>query len=321
MDYYLGVDIGGTQIRASLFTPGNCVPVKIERTLTKGKNPPLDRLHLLIERIWPDHDNVIAIGIATPGPVDPYKGIVISAPNISGWENLHLKELFQEYFHVPVIIGNDANFAALGEWKYGSGKGHSHLIYMTISTGIGGGIIVDNNLLLGERGLASELGHITILPDGPICACGQRGHLEAISSGTAISMWVTQELEKGTSSRLSVDSPITSKLVAEAANSGDSLAIQAFDRAGYFLGMAIANYLHIFNATAVVIGGGVAQSGPLLFNPLREALNKFIIDEAYISNLVLTKASLGDEAGLIGALTVLETQFHENKPLTTELNL
>jgi glucokinase len=319
MDYYLGVDIGGTQIRAALFLPGSSTPDKVARTLTKGDNTPLERLVSVIHTIWPKNGNIIALGIATPGPVDPYRGVVISAPNIPGWNNLSLRDILQENFAVPVIIGNDANFAALGEWKYGAGRGHNNMIYLTISTGIGGGVIIDNHLLLGDRGLAAEMGHITILPDGPTCACGQKGHLEAISSGTAISKWVTDELMKGISSCLTLDQPITSKDIALAASQGDSLAIQAFNRAGYYLGMAIANFLHIFNSTAVIIGGGVAQSGPLLLKPVKEALKQFVIDREYITNLVLANASLGDEAGLIGALTIMETQFPDLKMQSSEI--
>lgn len=319
MNYYLGVDIGGTQIRAALFLPGNIHPETVNRIQTRGDNPPLERLRILVENIWPKDGNVIAIAIATPGPIDPYKGIVISAPNIPGWKNLFLRDIFQAHFNVPVLVGNDANYAALGEWKYGAGRGHSDMIYLTISTGIGGGIIEDNHLLLGHKGLAGEIGHTVILPGGPVCACGQEGHLEAISSGTAISRWVVEEIKKGVPSNLTLDQQITSRVVAHAAMQGDALAIQAFERAGYYLGMAIANFLHIFNCTAVILGGGVMQCGPLLLKPIEDAIKKFVIDKEYISEMVLSKALLGDEAGLIGALTILETQFPllESKQIKT----
>jgi glucokinase len=115
--------------------------------------------------------------VAAPGPTDPFDGIVLEAPNIPGWTNLPLKKLIQEHFKVPVAIGNDANLAALGEWRFGAGIGHRNLVYLTVSTGIGGGVIIDNQLLLGTRGLAAELGHVTVIKDGPLCSCGHRGAL------------------------------------------------------------------------------------------------------------------------------------------------
>jgi glucokinase len=145
---------------------------------------------------------------------------------------------------------------------------------------------------------------VTILPDGPLCSCGQYGHLEAISSGTAISQYVVEELQKGTSSMLHIDPHPSSKDVAKAALAGDSLAKKAYQRAGFYLGMAMANYLHIFNPTIIICGGGVSRSGDLLFEPVRESLNKHVMDPVYMQNLTLTTAGLGDDAGIMGALAM-----------------
>src|SRR5690606_30569503 len=118
----------------------------------------------------------------TPGFIDSANGVVIHAPNIPGWEDLPLRDLLSSRFNVPVHVGNDANLAALAEWRYGAGQGHHDLLYLTISTGIGGGVIIGNQLLVGTRGMAAEFGHVTMMPDGPVCGCGERGHLEAIAS-------------------------------------------------------------------------------------------------------------------------------------------
>ncbi len=146
---------------------------------------------------------VRAIGVAVPGPLDPVTGVVSFTANIPDWENFPLKDKLEAHFNVPAAVGNDANMAALGEWKYGAGIGHQNLIYITISTGIGSGIISDGRLLLGHRGLAGELGHITVIPEnGPMCGCGKRGHLEAVASGTGIARYVAEQLANGRTSML-----------------------------------------------------------------------------------------------------------------------
>jgi glucokinase len=201
-------------------------------------------------------------------------------------------------------LGNDANLAALGEWKYGAGKGHHHLIYLTISTGIGGGVIINDQLLLGSVGLAGEMGHITVLLDGPLCGCGQRGHLEAVASGTAIVRWVEDELFQGAVSILPADQPISGAMITQSARKGDRLAIAALARAGSFIGQALANFVHIFNPSIIVFGGGVSQAGRFLLDPIRKTLEEQCLIPEYYNKLILTPSALGDEAGLMGALAL-----------------
>jgi glucokinase len=305
MKNYIAADVGGTQLRAAYYTAENLKSVKILRTSTydsKGIETPLDRLEKLVASVWPDDEEVIAISIAIPGPINPYTGVVLRAPNIPEWVNLPLKEHFQKRFATPVVVGNDANLAALGEWMFGAGKGHHHLIYLTISTGIGGGIITNDQLLLGVNGLAAELGHITVITDGPICSCGQRGHLEAIAAGPAIARWVEEEISQGAPSSLMP--PITAARIAEAGREGDALCQAALARAGYFLGQSLADFLHIFNPSIIVIGGGVSRSGPILFDPMRQSMREHVMAPGYLDNLELKVAAFGDEAGLIGALAL-----------------
>ncbi len=199
--------------------------------------------------------------------------------------------------------------AALGEWKFGAGIHHRNLLYLTISTGIGGGVVVDNRLLLGENGLAAEFGHVTIDPEGPMCGCGHRGHLEAYASGTGITNFVRQQLSLGVSSSLKLDNNLDSREINQAAQLGDQLAIQAFARAGKYLGIAIANFLHMLNPSIVILGGGVTQAGDLLFTPMHQALQESIISPQYLKNLKITTAVLGDDVGLKGALALLITEF------------
>lgn len=305
MNVIIAVDVGGTQLRAASYLPEQNLPLKLERTATRHPQAsPLEQLCHLIEKVWPIEHQVTAISIAAPGPLNPFEGIIFTAPNIPGWENLPIRNILQEKFQVPVLLGNDANLAALAEWQFGAGQGHHHLIYMTVSTGIGSGIIVEDHLLLGSQGLAAELGHVTVLPNGPRCGCGQEGHLEAVASGTAIAKWVKQELDHGVLSDLSSLSEITARHIAEVARQGDQLAKAAMDRAGMFIGYALADFVHIFNPTAIIIGGGVSRSGDLLMEPMKKALAKRVLAQHYLDNLTLTNASLGDEVGLLGALVL-----------------
>lgn len=305
MKNFIAIDIGGTQIRAASYTQNSIVPLKIKRIGTQGsEGTPLERLSMAIRSVWPNDGQVAAIAAAAPGPVDPYQGIVIQAPNIPNWVNLPLGPHLQQTFGVPVALGNDANLAAMGEWKFGAGQGHHHLIYITVSTGIGAGVILNDHLVLGVRGLAAELGHIVVLPDGPMCACGHRGHLEALASGPSVARWAKEQIQAGKASILPGDRPFSAKEVSTAAQEGDALAIAALARAGQYLGWAIADFLHIFNPSIVVIGGGVSQSGSLLFDPLRSALQERVLDTQYTDGLSIVPAALGDDVGLMGALAL-----------------
>jgi glucokinase len=315
MSNYIAIDIGWTQIRAGLYPQDGLTHIKLDRTSTfHPTSTPLERLIELIASIWPAQDNVAAIGVAAPGPIDARLGIIREAPNIQGWNNLPLSKLIQDRFHVPVALGNDANLAAMGEWRYGAGRGHHDLIYLTISTGIGGGVIMDDRLIIGANGLAAELGHLTVLPGGPLCGCGQRGHLEAVASGPGMAHWVEQELQRGVTSTLQPGPGLTAKAIGSAASNGDALAIAAIARSGTIIGRALADYLHIFNPSIVIFGGGVSQTGSFLFDPLRAAMQESVMSPYYTENLVLATAALGDEAGLLGALALAHS-FSEDPSL------
>ena len=304
---YIVADVGGTHIRVACFPVQSQKPSIIQRIDTVGPDSPHDRLIQLIAAVAPKGEEIAAITVAAPGPLNPFEGIVYEAPNIPSWINLPLRKQLEDQFHVPVAIGNDANLAALGEWRFGAGVGHHNLMYITVSTGIGGGVIIENQMLLGVRGLAAELGHVTVIPDGPLCGCGQRGHLEAVASGPAIALWMEQELSQGIPSSLSANQPITAKDVSLAASQGDELAKAALARSATYIGTAIADYLHIFNPTLVIIGGGVSQSGEAFFDPLRLAMNEHVMSKKYLEDLTLTPSALGDDVGLMGALALAHT--------------
>jgi glucokinase len=307
MDTYIAADIGGTQLRVSVYPADSTEPLFQKRIPTRGKGTPTERLLGLICDAWPKEGKVLSIGAAFPGPIDPFAGIIISAPNIKGWENLPIRQILRDRFQVPVAVGNDANLAAVAEWRFGAGRGHHNLVYLTISTGIGGGVIVEDQLLLGMRGLAAELGHVTVWPDGPLCSCGLHGHLESVGSGTGLANYFNEQVGLGRPTSVPCDPIPTSKEISKAADAGDELAVEAMGRAGYFVGIGIANYLLTFNPSIVILGGGVSRSGPAFYDPLRKSMLEHILRPEYANTLVLTTAQLGDDVGLLGALVLART--------------
>jgi len=304
MSHTVAVDIGGTHIRVALYEPDSVTPIAHQRTRSLANEPGVyDRLEKAIESVW-KNGHVRAIGIASPGPLDPHTGTILATPNIPEWQNFPLTARLSEHFNVPAFLDNDANMAGLAEWQFGAGRGHENIVYLTISTGIGGGVITQGCLLQGFRGMGAELGHMTIDPNGPLCGCGQRGHIESFSSGPSIARYVKEELLAGKRSSLQGEAEITAAQIADAARAGDALAISAFERAGYYLGIAVANFLAIFDPSVLIFGGGVSQVGDLLFKPFEESLRKHTFHPHYLDNLVITRAALGDDAGLLGALAL-----------------
>ena len=312
MSTFVAVDIGGTHIRAAAYEADNVSPLTHKRTRSHAKNPgTYDRLVDVIESAWPTDREVKAIGMASPGPLDPKSGVVLATPNIPEWHDFPLTDKLGKHFGIPAYLDNDANLGALGEWKFGAGRGHHDLLYLTISTGIGGGVIVDDRLLHGYHGLAAELGHVVVLAGGPVCSCGFEGHLEALASGPAIVRYVCEQLEAGQKSELSCVDDLNARVVAEAAEDGDELARSAYQRAGEYLGIGVASFLHTFDPSIVIFGGGVSQSGPLLFEPFEASLRKHVLNSRYLENLVITTAALGDDAGLLGALALAQMASEE----------
>ncbi|MGA2489891.1 MAG: ROK family protein [Anaerolineales bacterium] len=311
MSAIIAIDIGGTQLRVAVYPHNSIVPIKIQRAPSHGTEEGVfDRLTSLIDSVWPA-EPVDIICAAVPGPLNPYTGIILETPNIPAWKNYPLAELLTKKYSVPTFIGNDANLAALGEWLYGAGKGHHDIVYLTISTGIGGGVISSDKLIEGFRGMATELGHITVLPNGPVCSCGVRGHLEAVASGTAIAKYVSEQIIAGRKSSLGFG-VLTARQISEAAQQGDALAKEAFIRAGEFIGQATADFLHLFNPSIVIFGGGVSFSGDLLFGPVKDSLRRNIMDESYLEGLEITTAKLADDAGLLGSLAQAHIKLAEH---------
>jgi glucokinase len=313
MSSILAVDFGGTNIRVAYFaqpSPPASDQIKKPTKAEEGPEHVLGRLKDAISELMPEDPSEIRIGIAAPGPIDPQQGVIYNAPNLSGWKNIPLRQQLFDEFGCPVYLGNDANLAALAEWRHGAGIGTEHMIYLTIGTGIGGGVISHGHLLTGSRGLGAELGHMTIQSDGPRCGCGIQGHIEAVASGPAIARNAIERLEAGEKSSLQpsleAGKPISTVEIAEAAKKGDPLSLDVLSEAGRMIGHHLANLAHAFNPELFVLGGGVSSIGELFFNPIRQSLEEHVMDPVYLENVRVAPASLGDDAGLVGAMVLAD---------------
>lgn len=303
----IGVDLGGTQIRAARLTRQLDI-LEMHRTKTlaaEGLEPSFARIVEAIRVVWPNDGTPVAgIGISAPGPLNPITGVLVAPPNLPGWHNVPLADRLHEIFKVPVYCGNDANVAALAEVARGAAQGYRFVIYLTISTGIGSGIINDGRLILGREGLGGEAGHIQFFGDK-----GQVSSLEREAAGPALARAAVARLQAGEKSILSQHQPdtINAEHVGMAAAAGDAMAISIVERAGMLIGLGIVSLLHLFNPEIIVIGGGVSKIGDLLFKPMHEAIQKYALDSAYWTNMPIVPAALEDDVSIYGAAALVVT--------------
>jgi glucokinase len=314
MKYVIGVDLGGTQLRAVRIDHSGQI-YAYERTDTATESGPegvLAQMEHLITAVIGDtnRSEIIGIGVGTPGPIDPFTGVVLGAPNLPGWLNVPIKAILTERTGLPVQVGNDANVAGLGEWRFGCGRGTQHFVYVTISTGIGGGVILDRRLVLGHKGIAGEVGHMTIETNGPLCPCGNLGCWEAMASGTALARFATEALSKalahGRSSLITAiagSEPIEGRHIAAAATQGDPLAQTLMQREGELIGVGLVNLFHLYAPERVALGGGVTKSMELLEAPMRRAINQRAMPPYRDTPVQL--AELGDKVGVLGAAALM----------------
>lgn len=318
-EYVIGLDLGGTQIRTTLAdASGKTIERHSSLTLAQeGPEAVFERIYAAIEAVMPEK-GVTAIGVGAPGPTDPYRGVVLMGPNLPGWRNVNLRELLGERFQTPVFVGNDANLAGLAEHRYGAGLGVRHMVYITVSTGIGTGVIVDNRMLLGRQGLAAELGHMTIdvAPEndmdvyGKLVETGLIGTLEGLASGPNIAKRAQLALSAGAQSSVlaladGVLTAVTPRLLNEAARAGDRFAQDQFALTARYLGIGITNMLHIFNPERIVIGGSVwMHAEDLMLETVWETIRLRAESPEYWQGLSLVPAALGDDVGLLGAVAL-----------------
>lgn len=313
-DYVIGVDLGGTKISCALATVAGIVESKwtIPTEAHLGEKVVLDNIIDSINKVMElgkvSIDEIKAIGIGSPGPLDIEKGIVVTTPNLP-FKNFKLVEPIKKEFNIPVFLDNDANVAAIGEYMLGAAKGLKNMIYVTVSTGVGGGAVLDGKVYRGSTYNALEVGHMTLDPFGPTCGCGNNGCLEAMSSGTAIARRANEALRSKVETSLRKYETVTSYEVFEEAKAGDIVAKEIIDRALTYLGIGIANMITSFDPEIIIIGGGVSKAGDIVFDKVKEVVNRRNF-KTMAENCKIVPAGLGTNAGMLGAvaLAMLESK-------------
>jgi glucokinase len=303
-----GIDIGGTKIAVALAdTAGQILSLsRFPTEIETGPHRILEKAIVEIEKMVADGGaGLRAVGVGCGGPLDRERGLILSPPNLPDWDEFPIIEIIEKRLGVPAILDNDANAAALGEQQRGAGRGLSNLVYMTISTGIGGGIIIGGEILHGVSDGAGEVGHITVLPDGPLCPCGERGCLEALCSGTSIARRARERLLAGAISVMTTMAgepyKVTAKMVAEAALEGDTLAAEIWDETINYLAIGIGDIISILAPEAVILGGGVSTAGEQLLEPLRRQVQSRV-KMLRVEKIRILQAELGGDSGIHGAL-------------------
>lgn len=318
----IGIDLGGTTIKFAILTTDGDVQQKwsIETNiLDEGSHIVPDIIESINHRISlyeMKHEDFIGIGMGTPGSVDIKKGTVVGAYNLNWTKKQNVKTQIEEATGIPFVLDNDANVAALGErWK-GAGENNPDVVFITLGTGVGGGIIAEGNLLHGINGCAGEIGHVTVDPGGFECTCGKRGCLETVSSATGVvrvARHMSEAYAGDSQLKQAIDDgqDVSSKDVFDHAQADDPFALMVVDRVCYFLGLAIGNLGNTLNPSSIVIGGGVSAAGEFLRSRVQTYFEEFTFPEVRISTQVKL-AELGNEAGVIGAAS-LALQFMEKE--------
>jgi len=307
----LGIDLGGTKILTAVATAQGRMLSRDHSVTpaTKGQEAVvqsiLESIGRALEQAGIAAPQLNAIGVGAPGLSNPETGILFTSPNLPGWRDVPLRDIIEKELGKKAFLINDANAAALGELYFGAAKGAHHFIYITISTGIGGGIIIDGEVYTGSIGTAGEVGHMTIDDDGPPCNCGNRGCWETLASGTAMAREARKQIKEG--ARTSIlgyaegdVEKVTAQVIHNAAKEGDSLAKELITRTGYYVGVGLANLINIFNPELIVIGGGLSNIGDMLLEPAYKVAGERAFKESY-RTVRFALAKLGRDSGVLGA--------------------
>jgi len=301
--FYLGVDIGGTTIKAALVDEtGHVTEPRRIPTETVDWSVFLSNLIALI-RGYQGGAPIEAIGIGVPGFRNSFTRRVVMSPNIPCLTNASLEKDVADEVQIPVVTENDANAGAYGEFVCGAGSGFQHMVYITLGTGCGSGVILNGRLFGGTSGYAAELGHTIVDPEGRPCPCGSRGCLETLVAAHGIVLTALELMKERRSVLEGSEDRLTSELIFDAATEGDSVAKLTFQRTGYWLGIACINLINLLNPQLIVISGGVMAAGDLLMKPLLDTVNRRAIS-APLKDCRIVQSKLWPEAGIIGAAMV-----------------
>lgn len=310
--YVVGVDIGGTKIATGLVTGDaqvitrTVLPTPIDHHLDTIMNQIYRSIDETITHSHRDSTELIGIGVVTPGPLDPRSGVLFHAPNIPAFKNVPILQLIQSRFRLPTLVENDANAAGLAEALLGAGVGCECVLYVTVSTGIGTGIIVDQKIFHGKHGAAGEGGHVTINHNGRLCPCGRRGCIEAYASGTALARRTLERLSDMKRSSRIVElvagdlELVTPVVISEAAQQGDELALDLIRETGEYLAIWLGGMINLLDPDIIIIGGGLSSIGDLLFNTIRSRVTDYTINP-FIEHVRIVPAQLQADVGILGA--------------------
>ena len=306
-DLTIGVDLGGTNIKAGLIAEDGEV-IRRHRVTTDAHLGPrgvADRICGACRELLATADQrgaaVRGVGVGSPGTIDIESGVVLFSPNLDGWNDVPLRAMVEDGLGMRCVVDNDANVAALAEQWVGVGQGTGSLVLLTLGTGIGGGIVLDGRIWHGGNGVAGEVGHMSINPDGPLCGCGNRGCLEAYASATAMVRPMRETIDAGAPTALAARrDELTAALIHAAAVDGDAAARANIEQTGRYIGVGVSNLMHILNPEAVAFSGGVTAAGEMLLEPVRQEV-KWRTLEASRRDVRISFSALPEDAGLIGA--------------------
>lgn len=312
----IGIDVGGTNVKIALVDSdgkigySNTIPTRAEMGYEYTINNMKQAIRDLLTETKLSAKDIEGIGFGLPGQVDYKSGIVRLITNIPGWVEIPLAKMIEDEFHIPTRVDNDVRCAALGELNFGAGKGCQNLVCITVGTGIGSGLIINGKLVRGAANAAGEIGHIKLqMHDGPICGCGDTGCLEAFASGPSIVAMAEDYIRGGKSTKfreMANGKDITPFIVAEAAKAGDAVAKRIFTIMGEYIGIGMASVVNLLNPERIIIGGGVADAGDILFDPIKETIKKRAMKIAG-ETVEVVPAKLGNTAGVIGASLLIES--------------
>lgn len=308
MSYTIGVDVGGTKVLGGVVDDNGQVLKTSRRDTPREGGSSLTATIAEVARELAGEFDVSAVGLSAAGFVSSDRKTMLATPNIAGWNGVQLEAELRSLIGLPIVLENDANAAAWGEARFGAGRGRENMMMVTVGTGIGGGIIVNGNLLRGAFGIAAEIGHLRVLPEGHLCGCGARGCFEQYASGNALlrhareAIAASPDLARNLLSRGDGTlEGLTGRAITDAARDGDQVALAAFNTTAQWLGAGIASLSVVLDPECVVIGGGVIDAGEILLAPTRAALERYMPFAGKHPSPEIIAATLGNEAGLVGA--------------------
>jgi glucokinase len=304
-DLAIGIDLGGTQVRVALVRDGSVIRRAATHTDVRGgPTAIIAQFRQLIAQICGPQDlaRVAGVGVSAPGPLDSETGTIIHIPTLPNWEECALRDILAAAYGLPVVVENDGIAAAYGEWQFGAGQGLRHLVYVTVSTGIGGGVVVDGRLLHGRRGMAGHVGHFRMAADGPRCSCGATACFEALAAGTALNRRAREAARgdpAGWLGRLSRSGSVNARQVVEGARVGDRACLELLRDEATYLGAGLTGLIHLYSPERVILGGGVSQAFDLLERDIHAVIRRDAMPP--FKSVPVVPAGLGDNSGLIGA--------------------